>query len=207
MVDVSGEGKTLPPEPVPQTAPQRQRALWRFRFRWRKTAVGAPVYNDELLIENLTGVAWRLWHGYHFLGTVAPGDSLPVRLTKSGLLSARQDQADPGTEYLLVQLTEASCGVQIAEVAEGKRVLFELRLMEEPALSAEDSSAAEVTDSTPIEELSLTARTENALKRAGITTVGQIVNMDLQDLPSVRGLGEQSYREIWERLRGWRRKP
>jgi DNA-directed RNA polymerase subunit alpha len=53
----------------------------------------------------------------------------------------------------------------------------------------------------PVEELSLSARAENALKRAGITKVGQIVNMNPQDLMTIRNFGQKSYDELIERLK------
>lgn len=54
---------------------------------------------------------------------------------------------------------------------------------------------------TPIEDLNLSARAENSLKRAGITKVGQIVNMDPNDLMSIRNFGQKSYHELIERLK------
>ena len=54
---------------------------------------------------------------------------------------------------------------------------------------------------TPIEDLNLSARAENSLKRAGITKVGQLVNMNPQDLMSIRNFGQKSYHELIDRLR------
>jgi DNA-directed RNA polymerase subunit alpha len=54
---------------------------------------------------------------------------------------------------------------------------------------------------TPIEELQLSARAENSLKRAGITKVGQIVTMNPEDLLSIRNFGQKSFNELVERLR------
>ena len=44
---------------------------------------------------------------------------------------------------------------------------------------------------TPIEELELTTRTYNCLKRADITKIGQLLQMDEKDLLSVRNLGSK----------------
>jgi DNA-directed RNA polymerase subunit alpha len=54
---------------------------------------------------------------------------------------------------------------------------------------------------TPIEDLNLSARAENSLKRAGITKVGQVVNMNPDDLMSIRNFGQKSYHELIERLK------
>ncbi|MCS6883085.1 MAG: DNA-directed RNA polymerase subunit alpha [Oscillochloridaceae bacterium] len=58
---------------------------------------------------------------------------------------------------------------------------------------------AEVYD-TPIEELDLSTRTYNCLKRADITRVGQVLQMDEKALLSVRNLGQKSMEEIREKL-------
>lgn len=58
---------------------------------------------------------------------------------------------------------------------------------------------ADVYD-TAIEELDLSTRTYNCLKRADITKVGQVLQMDEKALLSVRNLGQKSMEEIRDRL-------
>ncbi len=53
---------------------------------------------------------------------------------------------------------------------------------------------------TPIEELDLTTRNYNCLKRADITKVGQVLEMDEKALMSVRNLGQKSMEEIRDKL-------
>lgn len=53
---------------------------------------------------------------------------------------------------------------------------------------------------TPIEDLELTTRTYNCLKRADITKIGQLLQMDEKDLLGVRNLGSKSIEEIREKL-------
>ncbi len=53
----------------------------------------------------------------------------------------------------------------------------------------------------PVEDLNLSARAENSLKRAGITKVGQLVNMDAESLMNIRNFGQKSYYELIERLK------
>jgi DNA-directed RNA polymerase subunit alpha len=53
---------------------------------------------------------------------------------------------------------------------------------------------------TPIEDLDLTTRTYNCLKRADITKVGQVLQMDERALLSVRNLGQKSMEEIRDKL-------
>src|SRR5258705_13764072 len=53
---------------------------------------------------------------------------------------------------------------------------------------------------TPIEELDLSVRAYNCLKRSNITRVGQVLTMNRDDLLGVRNFGEKSLQELRERL-------
>jgi len=53
---------------------------------------------------------------------------------------------------------------------------------------------------TPIEELDLSVRAYNCLKRSNITKVGQVLSMNEEDLLGVRNFGEKSLIELQERL-------
>ncbi len=68
-----------------------------------------------------------------------------------------------------------------------------------PALAARSLPSQEAE--TPIEDLQLSARAENSLKRAGITKVGQLVTMNPQDLMDIRNFGQKSYDELIDRLK------
>jgi hypothetical protein len=52
----------------------------------------------------------------------------------------------------------------------------------------------------PIEDLDLTVRAYNCLKRAGITKVGQVLEMSEDDLLGVRNFGRKSLDELRDRL-------
>src|SRR3989442_9081596 len=53
---------------------------------------------------------------------------------------------------------------------------------------------------TPIEDLDLSVRAYNCLKRSNITKVGQVLSMNEEDLLGVRNFGEKSLIELRERL-------
>jgi DNA-directed RNA polymerase subunit alpha len=53
---------------------------------------------------------------------------------------------------------------------------------------------------TPIEELDLSVRAYNCLKRSNITKVGQVLSMNEEDLLGVRNFGEKSLQELRDRL-------
>jgi DNA-directed RNA polymerase alpha subunit len=53
----------------------------------------------------------------------------------------------------------------------------------------------------PIEQLDLSQRTYNCLKRSQITKVGQVMQMSEDELLSLRNFGQKSLEELRERLR------
>ena len=55
--------------------------------------------------------------------------------------------------------------------------------------------------SVPVEQLELSSRTLNCLKRAGLDQVGHILEMKPDDLLEIRNFGEKSLNELYDRLR------
>lgn len=53
----------------------------------------------------------------------------------------------------------------------------------------------------PLEKLDLSTRTMNALRRAGITTVGEVVSKTEEELMSLRNFGQKSKQELEEHLK------
>ena len=51
-----------------------------------------------------------------------------------------------------------------------------------------------------IEELKLSVRTYNCLKRAGINTVEELQTIPIDELEMIRGMGERCLEEIAEKL-------
>ncbi|MEE8418878.1 MAG: DNA-directed RNA polymerase subunit alpha [Dehalococcoidales bacterium] len=54
----------------------------------------------------------------------------------------------------------------------------------------------------PVEQLNLSVRTMNCLRRGGIATVGELVNKQEKELMALRNFGQKSKHEINERLEG-----
>ena len=52
----------------------------------------------------------------------------------------------------------------------------------------------------PIEELNISVRTYNCLRRRGVSTVGDLAVMTKEELMRVRNLGKRNYDEILEKL-------
>jgi DNA-directed RNA polymerase subunit alpha len=73
------------------------------------------------------------------------------------------------------------------------------------ALSDEGIFAAAVDESesvldTPIEELDLSVRSYNCLKRQGVNTIGQLTECSEQDLLNIRNFGAKSIEEVKDKL-------
>lgn len=64
----------------------------------------------------------------------------------------------------------------------------------------EDDTSNKKLEKTVIEELDLSCRSYNCLKRASINTVGELTQMTEEDLVRVRNLGRKSIKEIKEKL-------
>jgi DNA-directed RNA polymerase subunit alpha len=52
----------------------------------------------------------------------------------------------------------------------------------------------------PVEQLNLSVRAMNCLRRSGINTVGELISTDINDLMALRNFGQKSKKEIDERL-------
>ncbi len=65
----------------------------------------------------------------------------------------------------------------------------------------EDDSKGKVLEMT-IEELDLSVRAYNCLKRAGINTVAELVQRNQEDMMKVRNLGRKSLEEVEQKLAG-----
>ena len=87
---------------------------------------------------------------------------------------------------LMEQLAPFSEYVRVAEIKEGEE-LIRLAIPDEQY-------------NMPVEQLNLTVRTMNCLRRAGIATVGEIVSRGEKELMKLRNFGQKSKQEIEERL-------
>ncbi len=54
----------------------------------------------------------------------------------------------------------------------------------------------------PVEQLDLSVRTMNCLRRSGISTVGELISKKPKELLKLRNFGQKSFREIEEHLKG-----
>ena len=73
--------------------------------------------------------------------------------------------------------------------------------IEEEEEEEENTSKDDNMLETKIEELDLTVRSFNCLKKAGIEEVGQLAKLTMNDLLKIKNLGRKSLDEILEKMK------
>jgi DNA-directed RNA polymerase subunit alpha len=72
--------------------------------------------------------------------------------------------------------------------------------LELPPMSVSTRALPQALYDTPIEALDLSPRAYNSLKRAGVSKVGEVLDMSEEDLLNVRNFGRKSLDELRDRL-------
>ena len=87
-----------------RTAPRRSGG-W-FRRLQHRVRLAMRGDDEELMLENHTGIAWRVYHDYHQLGIIDAGEYQLYRLNKRGTLNVRPLAEGDEVEYLVLSLNE-----------------------------------------------------------------------------------------------------
>jgi len=119
------------------------------------------------------------------VGRETSQERLYIELWTDGTTSPA-DAISQGASILAEQLVPFVDYIRISEIAEEKEAI---RL-----------SIPEEKYNMPVEQLDLSVRTMNCLRRAGITTVGEIISKGERELLSLRNFGLKSKKEIEDRL-------
>ncbi|MEW6567241.1 MAG: DNA-directed RNA polymerase subunit alpha [Chloroflexota bacterium] len=143
-----------------------------------------------------------------------PTDAIfsPVRRVHYEVGRARVGQ-DTSYDRLMMEIwTDGTIKPEMALSQSAQILMAHLRdlagVSEESLMAAAEREekprlASEIYD-TPIENLDLSVRVFNSLKRTGITTVGEVLDMlekGAEAMLSIRNFGEKSLEELQERLR------
>jgi len=142
---------------------------------------------------------------------VIPVDAIftPVRKANFAVEHTRVGQVTNYDRLIVEVWTDGSIGAveavsQAADILLGQFALFSQLGKPQPALVERGlgTGAALEPDryNTPIEELSLSVRAYNCLKRSGLVTVGQVLEKNEDELLALRNFGRKSYEELKEQL-------
>ena len=115
-------------------------------------------------------------------GARADLDSLSLEVFTDGRIEPREALQDAASQ-LIGMLGLFTDGYESAVSAEPRR-----------------GGRAAITDERPIEDLELTVRSYNCLKREGVDTIGQLATMTEEELINIRNLGSKSVDEIRYKL-------
>jgi DNA-directed RNA polymerase subunit alpha len=142
---------------------------------------------------------------------VIPLDSIftPVRRVSVAVEPKRSEQSRDQDMLIIDIETDGSITPQDALASSGKTLgelitIIATLNLEAPAPKLGDVGAAQAEaselDNTRIEDLGLSERSRNCLKRAGINTIAQLINATERDLTSITNFGATSLKDVVDRL-------
>ncbi|MBF7083481.1 DNA-directed RNA polymerase subunit alpha [Desulfallas sp. Bu1-1] len=153
--------------------------------------------------------AERNKQGDHIIGVI-PVDSIftPVKKVNYYVENTRVGQRTDYDKLTMEVWTDGSIGPEEAISLSAKILSEHLRLFIGLTESADDveimvEKEEEQKDKIlemPIEELDLSVRSYNCLKRAGINTVEELIQRNEEDMMKVRNLGKKSLEEVINKL-------
>ena len=136
-------------------------------------SIYTPVYNVKYTVDSTR------------VGTVADFDKLTIEIETNGTISAKE-AVSLGAKILNEHL---NLFVDLSEEARNESIMVE----------REETIKEKVLEMT-IEELDMSVRSFNCLKRAGIDTVEDLTNRTEEDMIKVRNLGKKSLEEVIQKL-------
>jgi len=136
-------------------------------------SIYTPVYNVNYTVDNTR------------VGNITDYDKLTLEILTNGTISAKE-AISLGAKILNEHL---NLFVDLSEEAKKESIMVE----------REETIKEKVLEMT-IEELDMSVRSFNCLKRAGINTVEDLINRTEEDMNKVRNLGKKSLEEINQKL-------
>ena len=143
------------------------------------------------------------------IGTIAIDSSFtPVKKVNFEVQNTRVQQITDYDKLILEVWTDGTVTPQEG-TSQGATILMDhLRLFTElPAFVVEEQDEAKEPESEenallqkPIEDLDLTLRSYNCLKRSDIHTLGDIIRIPADELAKIRNFGKKSYAEVEEKV-------
>ena len=118
------------------------------------------------------------------VGQITDYDKLTLEVTTDGTINP--EEAISSAARILTEQLALFCGLTD-------------QAMPVPVAEPEENKSERLLDMT-IEELDLSVRAYNCLKRAGINTVNELVQKNQEDMMKVRNLGKKSLEEVEQKL-------
>ena len=137
-------------------------------------SIYTPVYNVNYTVENTR------------VGNITDYDKLTLEVKTNGTISAKE-AVSLGAKILNEHL---NLFVNLSDEAKKAEIMVE----------REETKKEKILEMT-IEELDLSVRSFNCLKRAGIDTVEDLTNKTEEEMIKVRNLGKKSLEEVIQKLR------
>jgi DNA-directed RNA polymerase subunit alpha len=137
-------------------------------------SIYTPVYNVNYTVDNTR------------VGNITDYDKLTLEILTNGTISAKE-AISLGAKILNEHL---NLFVDLSDEAKKAEIMVE----------REETIKEKVLEMT-IEELDMSVRSFNCLKRAGIDTVEDLINRTEEDMIKVRNLGKKSLEEVIQKLR------
>ncbi len=100
---------------------------------------------------------------------------------------APADAISSGASILIEQINPFVDYSRVSQIAEEKEALR--------------AAISDDVYNMPVEQMNLSVRAINCLRRSGISTVGELISTDMSELLSLRNFGQKSKQEIDERLK------
>ena len=136
-------------------------------------SIYTPVYNVNFKVENTR------------VGNITDYDKLTIDLTTNGTINAKE-AVSLAAKILSEHL---NLFIELSDEAKNTEIMVD----------REETIKEKVLEMT-IEELDMSVRSFNCLKRAGIDTVEDLINRTEEDMMKVRNLGKKSLEEVIQKL-------
>jgi DNA-directed RNA polymerase subunit alpha len=164
----------------------------------------------ELVVERGRGYvpAERHRKSEHVIGVI-PVDSIfsPIQKVNYSVEDTRVGHAADYDRLVLEVWTDGSIRPEEALQESARQLIENFRLFAGTAAGPEVAAGAPADETNkvvtmPIEELDLSVRPYNCLKRAGINTVGDLLQRTEDEIVNVKNFGRKSLDEVKEKLAG-----
>lgn len=132
----------------------------------------------------------------------------PVKKVNFTVENTRVGQITDYDQLILEVWTDGTVNAQEA-LASGSQILIDHlalftglpdQVFDEEVEEVEEPSEEELLLQKPIEDLDLSLRSYNCLKREEINTLADIVNMPIDELKKIRNFGKKSFTEVQEKV-------